>query len=158
MKACNLDDKSTYTASEGLVSMAKEKNAKCYVNVSYTDYGGTIFDKILISFFKEKHPDNIIIEKTSWNGENAFIFGDIVLKLIKETQSYLLGFEDLEDYFSYFEQKEYEKYINYLINNKIITEKERELAEEYLYQNARVETFGVDADESDLQKFIRKNN
>lgn len=34
------------------------------LNFAYTDYGGSFLD------------ENIVHEKTSWNGENAFIFGE----------------------------------------------------------------------------------
>lgn len=61
----------TYVASESLVQEAKEKHSNIYL-----DYGGSFLDKVIISYFKEYYQENIVHEKTSWNGENAFIFGE----------------------------------------------------------------------------------
>ena len=68
--------KYTYIASESLVQVAKNKHSDIYLNFAYTDYGGSFLDKVIISYFKEYYPGNIVHEKTSWNGENAFIFGE----------------------------------------------------------------------------------
>lgn len=59
--------------NNNLVDFSKEYT---YVNFAYTDYGGSFLDKVIISYFKEYYQENIVHEKTSWNGENAFIFGE----------------------------------------------------------------------------------
>lgn len=43
----------TYVASESLVQEAKEKHSNIYLNFSYTNYGGSFLDKVIISYFKE---------------------------------------------------------------------------------------------------------
>lgn len=71
----------TYVASESLVQSAKGNNSDIYLNFAYTDYSGSFLDKVIISYFKEYYPENIVHEEASWNGENAFIFGDIAKEL-----------------------------------------------------------------------------
>lgn len=97
MEAVNFDNKRTYYASESLVLKAKEKNSNFYLNFAYTDYGGTFFDKVVIAYFKKSHPESIVYEKTFWDGENAFIFGDLAKNFAREYSCYLLGFEEIED-------------------------------------------------------------
>lgn len=86
-------------ASDSLLEDAKAKQSNIYINFAYTDYGGDFFDRVSIAYFKENYPDNIVYESTSWNGENAYIFGEIAKKFKEETDNYLLGFESMEDYF-----------------------------------------------------------
>lgn len=99
IKECNLADRNTFYASDSLLEEAKEVGANVYVNLAYTAYGGTFLDNCIIQYFKEFHPESIIFESTSWNGENAFIFGEMAQKFLDETTDYYLGFEDLDDYF-----------------------------------------------------------
>lgn len=99
MNKSDLLDRNTYYASFGLLERAKEVCPNVFVNLAYTAYGGTFFDNCLIQYFKEFHPESIIFESTSWNGENAFVFGEMAQKLIDETKDYILGFENFEDYF-----------------------------------------------------------
>ena len=143
---CDLNNTDTFIASSELVAEAKAKNAKQYANIAYTDYGGTFFDKVLISFIEKYHPNNIASENTAWNGKNAFIFGDILPQLIEDTNGYLLGFENIEEYFFEMEQKEYDDYINMLIDEGVINNAhyERDFVKQYLEENAHVETFGID--------------
>lgn len=68
---------STYVGSESLVQEAKSKHSDIYLNFAYTDYGGSFLDKVVISYFKKYYPENIVYERTSWNGENAFILGNL---------------------------------------------------------------------------------
>lgn len=103
MKKCDLNNRDTFFASDSLLKEAKNKHADTYVNFAYTTYGGSFVDNVYIQYFKEKYPENIISEITSYNGENAFVFGDIVECLIENTRNYVLGFEEIEDY--YFEQE-----------------------------------------------------
>lgn len=68
---------STYVASESLVQEAKDKHSDIYLNFAYSNYGGSFLDKVIISYLKEYYPENIVHERTSWNGENAFILGNL---------------------------------------------------------------------------------
>ena len=156
IKVCNLADSSTFIASQELVNKAKEKNAKQYLNVCYSDYGGTFFDKVLISYFKKEHPNNIVVENAGWNGENAFIFGDILDEFLKETNNYLLGFEFIEDEFTEIQQNEYKLYADDLIKNEIFSENERDLIYNYLEDNAHVDTFGIDVNDDALIEAINE--
>lgn len=88
-----------------LKELAKSKQSDIYINFAYTDYGGDFFDRVAIAYFKENYPDNIVYESTEWNGENAYIFGEIAKKFKEETDNYLLGFENMEDYFQEKEQE-----------------------------------------------------
>lgn len=92
---------STYVASGSLVQEAKDKHSDIYFNFAYTDYGGSFLDKVIISYFKECYPENIVHEKTSWNGENAFIFGEPAKELYDFIKTgYILDFDCLEQYYT----------------------------------------------------------
>lgn len=67
----NFSKEYTYVASKSLVQEAKEKHSNIYLNFSYTNYGGSFLDKVIISYFKEYYPENIVHERTAWYGENA---------------------------------------------------------------------------------------
>ena len=155
---CDLNNTDTFIASSKLVAEAKAKNAKQYVNIAYTDYGGSFFDKVFISFIEKYHPNNIVSENTAWNGKNAFIFGDILPQLIEVTNDYLLGFETIEEYFYGMEQKEYDDYINMLIDDGVINNEyyEIDFAKQYLEENAHIYTTGVDVDVDDLVKAVNE--
>lgn len=56
-------NKFTYVASKSLVQEAQEKHSDIYLNFAYTDYGGSFLDKVIISYFKEYYPGNIVHEK-----------------------------------------------------------------------------------------------
>lgn len=77
----------TYVASESLVQEAKSKHSDIYLNFAYTSYGGSFLDKVIISYFKENYPENIVYEKTSWKGENAFVFGEPAKKIVRVNYS-----------------------------------------------------------------------
>ena len=155
---CDLNNTDTFIASSELVAEAKAKNAKQYVNIAYTDYGGTFFDKVLISFIEKYHPNNIASENTAWNGKNAFIFGDILPQLIEDTNDYLLNFETLEEYFCEMEQKEYDDYINMLIDEGVINNEyyERDFVIQYLEENANIYTTGVDVNFDNLVEAVNE--
>jgi len=97
---------------------------------AYTDYGGDFFDKIAIEYFKKYYKDNIIIEKTRYNGKNAFLFGEVAQEFWKETENYLLGFDELEEfYYQKVNEQELEDF-EYFIEN--------ELKEKYLFESEKV--------------------
>ena len=62
---------STYVASESLVQEAKSKHSDIYLNFAYTSYGESFLDKVIISYFKENHPENIVYERTACHGESV---------------------------------------------------------------------------------------
>lgn len=99
MKTVDFENLRTYCASEDLVLEAKAKNSDFYLNLAYTNYGGTFLDKVVIAYFKQNHPESIVYEETSWHGENAFIFGDLAKAFTLECSRYLLGFEEIEDFY-----------------------------------------------------------
>lgn len=95
--------------------LEKLDQAGLVLNCAYTDYGGYFTDKVFIKYFKEKFPDNIVSEDTSWNGENAIVFGNIIPELVEAMDSYCLGFRDIEDYFYKEEYNQTEKDFNYFV-------------------------------------------
>lgn len=103
IKDINRDRREIY-ASDGLIDDLYEagcsgKNCDM-VTFAYTDYGGDIFDRICIEYFESNHPESIVWEHTAYFGKNAIIFGEIASEFIKETEDYLLGFRDLESFYS----------------------------------------------------------
>ena len=113
---------------EKLAEQVKEQDF--FVNFAYTDYGGDFFDKVAIEYFAKYYKENIIIEKTCYNGKNAFLFGEVAQEFWKETENYLLGFDGIEDfYFEKVNAQELEDF-EYFIEN--------ELKEKYLFESEKV--------------------
>ena len=159
MEKVNFNNSNSYTASSELAEEAKKSaNNQLCINIAYSDYGGTFLDKVWISYFKESYPDNIIAEQTAWNGENAFIFGEIAQYLWNVVNDgNVLAFEDIEEYESQLEEDEYIKCVDELVNCGIITEQDRENARVWLTCNASVETFGIDYSTDDLLEGIKQD-
>lgn len=67
----------TYVASESLVQEAKEKHSNIYLNFSYTNYGGSFLDKVIISYFKEYYPENIVHEKQHGTVRTRLFLGNL---------------------------------------------------------------------------------
>ena len=99
MKKVNLNNRNEFYASDSLLEMAVSKKSKCYINLAYTDYGGTFLDKTLISYFEEYFQESIISENTSWYGKNAFIFGKMAIEL-EGCLDNILSFRSFENYYS----------------------------------------------------------
>ena len=157
MEIVNFNNSYSYTATPELAEEAKKRaNNQFCVNIAYSDYGGTFWDKAWISYFKESYPDNIIVERSAWNGENAFIFGEIAQDLWDTVNDRnMLAFEDIEEYESQLEEDEYIKCVDGLISEGVITEQDRENARVWLIDNAGVETFGIDYATDDLMEGIK---
>ena len=70
------------TGSQSLKEKAQKKIDKglTVIHFGYTDYGGTFMDKVGIAYFKKNYPKNILSEKSGYNGENAFVFGEVADK------------------------------------------------------------------------------
>ena len=72
MKAVNLNNKNEFFASDSLLEYVKSKNSECYVNVAFTDYGGSFFDKVLIEYFE----NNFSMRHCAEGYFNAFSHND----------------------------------------------------------------------------------
>ena len=155
-KIININGVESYYASEQLANELTALNPNgVVINLAYTDYGGSILDKLLISYLLEEGSKDIIVEQTSWNGQNAFVYGRTAQEIFDcITNGYVLGFDNLEEY--YCDKKN--EAINEVINRLQIDEYKRELAYEYLSENSSLETFGLDFCESELFDFIESNN
>lgn len=148
---------STYVASESLVQEAKDKHSDIYLNFAYTDYGGSFLEKVIISYFKEYYPENIVHEKTSFNGENAFIFGKPAKELYKLMKVYnVLGFDDLEDYYTEMEYNMITEEAQQYIDDNGISNDLLDIVYEWIGENSRLEPNFVDYSEIDLNEYLQK--
>lgn len=150
-----------------LKELAKSKQSDIYINFAYTDYGGDFFDRVAIAYFKENHPDNIVYESTSWHGENAYIFGEIAKEFKEATDNYLLGFEDIEDYYYEKEQEMLDElylllYNEYVESERICTNRDNFI--EFLRENFmnecsyNVMPTMVDYSPSDVENLLIENH
>lgn len=118
MKKVDLKNRKTFYASDHLITELEARQPiGTILNFAYTDYGGTFFDKVVIKYFNEKHPEFIVSESTGWNGENAFLFGPIANEFYEATERYLLGFGDMEEYFYDMEYNETQTAWNNLLDS-----------------------------------------
>jgi len=132
------------------------------VNFAYTDYGGTFMDKICIQYFKKEYPKNIISETTGWNGYNAFLFGDVAIKFWNEYEDNVLGFENIEEYYSKEEQKETYKAFKWFLTDirRDYIFNYRKVLEFLMYERSgyySMQTTGLDYSTSDLIEFLTEN-
>lgn len=147
----------TCVASESLVQEAKEKHSNIYLNFSYTNYGGSFLDKVIISYFKEYYPENIVHEKTSWNGENAFVFGKPAKELYNLMKvDNVLGFDDLEDYYTEMEYNMITEEAQQYIDDNGISNDLLDIVCEWMINNSHVEPNFVDYSEVELNDFLQK--
>lgn len=128
---------------------AADASAFPVVNLAYTDYGGDFFDKVAIAYFIEKHPANILVEKTCYFGQNALVFGEIAATFAEETEKYPLGFEGLEDYYYAAESAEYDKaFASFMDEELRVYTFDKDAVLEWLDENKRgncdITTQGVD--------------
>lgn len=123
------------------------------------------FDRVAIAYFKENHPDNIVYESTSWNGENAYIFGEIAKEFKEATDNYLLGFENIEDYYWEKEQEMLDALYLFLFeeyNERICTNRDNFI--EFLRDNFtnecsyNITSTMVDYSPSDVEKLLIENH
>ena len=147
----------TYVASESLVQEAKEKHSNIYLNFSYTNYGGSFLDKVIISYFKEYYQENIVHEKTSWNGENAFIFG----KPAKELYELIIAGNILDFYYlgQYYTETKYNIIADtaqQYINDNGLDNELYDIVCEWLTENSHIEPNFLDYLETDLNEYLQK--
>lgn len=147
----------TYVGSESLVQEAKSKHSDIYLNFAYTSYGGSFLDKVIISYFKENYPENIVYEKTSWEGENAFIFGEPAKELYDFIKNgYILGFDCLEQYYTEMEYNMITEEAQRYINDNGLGNELHDIVCEWLIDNSRVEPNFVDYSEVELNEYLQK--
>lgn len=147
----------TYVASESLVQEAKDKHSDIYLNFAYTDYGGSFLDKVIISYFKEYYQENIVHEKTSWNGENAFIFGEPA----KELYELIIAGNILDFYYlgQYYTETEYNIIADtaqQYINDNGLDNELYDIVCDWLSENSYPEPNYLDYSENDLNDFLQK--
>lgn len=154
----DFSSKNTYIASESLVQEAKSKHSDIYLNFAYTDYGGSFLDKVVISYFKECYPENIVHEKTSWNGENAFIFGEPAKELYDFIKTgYILGFDCLGQYYTETTYNIIADTAQQYIDDNGLDNELYDIVCEWLTENSYIEPNFVDYSEIDLNEFLQKN-
>lgn len=147
---------STYVASESLVQEAKDKHSDIYLNFAYSNYGGSFLDKVIISYLKEYYPENIVHERTSWNGENAFIFGEPAKELYNLMKvDNVLGIDDLEDYYTEMEYNMITEEAQQYIEDNGLSNELYDIVREWLVDNGSIEPNFVDYSEIDLNEYLR---
>ena len=148
----------TYVASEVLVQEAQKKHSDIYLNFAYTNYGGSFLDKVIISYFKEYYPENIVHERTSWDGENAFIFGEPAKELYNLMKvDDVLGFDDLEDYYEEMEYNMITEEAQQYIDDNGISNDLLDIVCEWMMNNSHVEPNFVDYSEVDLNEYLQND-
>lgn len=154
----DFSSKQTYVASESLLQEAKDKHSDIYLNFAYTNYGGSFLDKVIISYFKEYYQENIVHEKTSWNGENAFIFGEPAKELYELIiAGNILDFYYLGQYHTEMEYNMITAEAQQYINDNGLSNEQLDIVCEWLVDNSRMESNFVDYSEIDLNEFLQKN-
>lgn len=148
---------STYVGSESLVQEVKDKHSDIYLNFAYTDYGGSFLDKVIISYFKEYYQENIVHEKTSWNGENAFIFGEPA----KELYELIIAGNILDFYYlgQYYTETKYNIIADtaqQYINDNGLDNELYDIVCDWLSENSYSEPNYLDYSENDLNDFLQK--
>ena len=146
--------KENVCASDTLIDKALDNESDMYINLAYTDYGGSVLDKYLITYLIEQKNQGIVYENTSWNGINALVFGKTA-KEIKEhiDKGYILGYTGFEDYYCEKEWQEGEEEANNYIKEKEIPKDKYPIVYDF-FHNCAVETFGVDYCETDLEELL----
>lgn len=153
----DFSSKNTYIASESLVQEAKSKYSDIYLNFAYTDYGGSFLDKVVISYFKKYYPENIVHERTSWNGENAFILGEPAKELYDLIKTgYILGFDCLEQYYTEMERNTITEEAQRYINDNGLDNELYDIVCEWLTENSHIEPNFLDYSEIDLNEYLQK--
>lgn len=147
--------KYTYIASESLVQVAKNKHSDIYLNFAYTDYGGSFLDKVIISYFKEYYPENIVCEITSWNGENALLFGEPAKDLYYFMENVdLFGFDNLGQYYTEMEYNMITEATQEYIDENGLSNDLYDTVMEWFFENGHTEPNYMDYSEHDLNEYI----
>lgn len=154
----DFSNKYTYVASESLVQEAQEKHSNIYLNFAYTDYGGTLLDKVIISYFKEYYPENIVHEYTSWNGENAFVFGEPAKELYNLIKlGNMFDFDFLGQYYTEMKYNLIVEAAQYYINSNQLSNDLYDIVCDWLFKNGYAEPNYIDYCEIDLNEYLQEN-
>lgn len=162
-------EKGLCIASDSLWEEAKSRGGIA-VNIAYTNYGGTFSEKCLIGYLSENYPNDIISEYTSYDGQNAFVFGDIANKIWDAAMGKIDWYE-VEGFWDYLENEEQklikqetdEIFNEYEADDTLVNmnEEERETfrdtIREYLYIYGTPCTFGLDYYSGDLHSYLEGN-
>lgn len=141
------------------------KDDDIIINFAYTDYGGDFLDKVCIQFFLDRKEKTFHAHNTVYYGKNAILWGDIAKKFLEECQSYPLGFENLEDFYSEKEGEARDKQAQDFLNdykdedNKELSEHEKECAFniicDKLSEHSILPSGTIDICESELDEALR---
>jgi hypothetical protein len=137
---------------------SRMKQGDPIVAFAYTDYGGDFFDKVAIEYFKEHHPENIVVERTAYNGQNGIVFGEPASEFLEAYESYLLGYENMEEYYYQMEGEQTEDDFEFFLRDlsSYGGYKVSERAMEWLLENKggyySMTTQGLDFSSSDLER------
>lgn len=161
-KLAEIKNGSGYASSElreQIIARMEKENLESAVTFSYTDYGGEFFDKVCCDYFNEKYKDDTLSEKTCYYGMNLWLFGGNAEEFWEITQDYLLGFNDIEDYYFGKESEAYDEFVaNFLSDNDYGSR--REAVEAWLNENKRgdyrLTTQGVDYCETELIRDLER--
>ena len=156
-------------ASQDLIDELKEKlrlksndlKNQDVIAFAYTNYGGTIIDKYAIEYFLENYPRNIVVEETSYNGKNAYVFGKPAKEWMEQSDDYVLGFDDFESFYYEKENEDFMEGINFFIQdlkrNYTFNEDEvRDSLEEKFYGYFNVDTSGLDYSEEQMIDYLNE--
>lgn len=147
----------TYVGSESLVQEAKSKHSDIYLNFAYTSYGGSFLDKVIISCFKENYPENIVYERTSWKGENAFVFGEPAKKLYELIiAGNILDFYYLGECYTEMEYNMITAEAQQYINDNGLDNELYDIVCDWLSENSYPEPNYLAYSENDLNDFLQK--
>lgn len=152
----DFSNKQTYIASESLIQEAQDKHSNIYLNFAYTNYGGSFLDKVIISYFKEYYPENIVHESTSWNGENAFIFGESAKELYESIRMGILDFDCLGQYYTEMEYNMIADTAQQYISDNGLDNELYDIVCDWLSENSYPEPNYLDYSEIDLNEYLQK--
>jgi len=151
--------KDAYASDDMLEELkSKMKDGEPIVAFAYTDYGGDFFDKVAIEYFIENYPNNIVYEHSAYNGKNGVVFGEPAREFLEVSDRYLLGFDDMEDFYYQMENEETEDSFEFFLRDLsnyggyIVSER----AMDWLMENKSgyysMLTTGLDFSSSDLEE------
>lgn len=75
------------------------KDTDIIVNFAYTDYGGNFIDNVFIEYFENKNSHCFKVQDTVYYGKNAILWGKEAQEVKAQSQNYILGYEDIENFY-----------------------------------------------------------